>query len=71
MAIVVFGVFEQNVDDVTDGNGKNAIGFHELVEGNDSFRFVSDIDDDVGICDFQYSSLHHIALSEFAGTILI
>ena len=71
VAVVVFRVFQQDIDDIADGDGELPAGIDELSNGNNAFRLVSDIDDNVGAGDFQNSALHHFAFCEFAGAILI
>ena len=71
VAVAVFGVFEQNIDDIADLDGEVTAGIDKLRDGNDTFGLVADIDDDVGVGDFQNGALHDFAFCEFAGTILI
>ena len=71
MTVAVFRVFEQDIDDVADRDREMAAGIDELSDGNDAFRLVADIDDHVGVGDFQNGALHDFAFCEFPGTILI
>ena len=71
MAFPIIGVFEQNIDDFTNLYRYVSIGIDELRNGYDTFRLVSDIDNDIRIGDLQNRTLHHFAFGEFPGTILI
>ena len=71
MAVTVFGVFEQDIDNITDSDREMAAGIDKLSYRNDAFGLVADIDDDVGIRDLQNRALHDFAFCEFSGTILV
>ncbi len=71
MPVVILRVLQQDVDHVSDGNGELSTGIQELCDGNDTFRLVADIDDNVGTRDFQNGALHHLAFCEPPGAVLI
>ena len=71
VAFHVFGVLEQDIDDITNLYRDVSVRIDELRNGNDAFRFVSDVDNDIRIGDLQNRALHDLAFCEFTGTILI
>ena len=71
MPFHIFGIFEQHVDDVADLYRQLPIRIDELRNRNDTFGFISDIDDHIGIRDLQNHALHYFAFREFAGAILV
>src|SRR6185503_19941992 len=57
-AVVIFGVFQQDIDDVAYGNRQMTVWIDELVLGDDAFRLVANVDDNVRVRDFQDGTLH-------------
>ena len=70
MAIDIFRVFQQHIDNVADFNS-DTVAILELRHRDDSFRFVPNIDNDIGVRDLQYRPLHHFAFCEFTGAVLV
>ena len=61
MAFTIFGALEQHVDHVACLHGDLAVLVEELVDGDEAFGLVADVDDDLG-----FGDLEHRALDDFA-----
>ena len=71
MPFHIFGIFEEHIDDIADFYSEPATGIDELSYWNDSFGFIPNVDDHIGIRYLQNHTLHHFAFGEFSGTILV
>ena len=67
-AVLVLLGFDQDVDGITGGRRDIAFGIDELVKRDDSFGFVSDVDDDGVFADFQDRPGDDVALAELVCT---
>ncbi len=71
VAIAIFGIFEQNIDEIPDFDRHLTGHIDELCDRNNAFRLVADIDNNIRIGDFQNRALHDFAFCEFPGAILV
>src|SRR6185503_18559947 len=71
VAFAVFGTFEQDVDDVAGLNRDFAALVEELVDRDDAFGFVTDVDDDFGGSDFENRSLDDFAFRDVAEAVIV
>ena len=71
VAFAVFGPLEQHVDDVAGLNRDLAVLVEELVDRDDAFGFVADVDDDFGGGDFENRSLDDFAFRDIAEAVIV
>jgi hypothetical protein len=71
VAFAVFGPLEQDVDDVAGLNRDLAVLVEELVDRDDAFGFVADVDDDFGGRDFENRSLDDFAFRDIAEAVIV
>src|SRR4030095_480493 len=71
VAVAIFRVFEQNIDNVADFDRQMASGIDELGDRDDPFRFVANVYDDIRIGELQHGTLHHFAFCELPGNVLV
>ena len=71
VAFAVFGALEQHVDDVAGLDGDLAGLVDELVDGDDAFGLVADVDDDFGRGDFQDGALDDFAFRDVAEAAIV
>src|SRR5262249_29451144 len=71
VAFAVLGALEQHVDDVAGLHGDLAGLVHELVDGDDPFGLVADVDDDFGRRHFEHRPLHDLAFRDVAEAVIV
>ena len=71
VAVAVFGALEQDVDDVAGLHGDLAGLVDELVDGDDAFGLVADVDDDFGRGDFQNGALDDFTFRDVAEAVIV
>ena len=71
VAVAVLGAFQQHVHDVAGLNGDLAVLVQELLDPDDAFRLVPDVDDDLGIGDLQDRALDHLAFGDVAEAAVV
>ena len=71
VAVTIFGIFEQDIDDIADFDRHMPTRIDELRDWNNTFRFISNVYDNVSIGDLQNRALHHFAFFEFPGAVLV
>ena len=64
VAFAIFGPLEQHVDDVARLDGDFAVLVEELVDRDDAFGFVADVDDDFGGGDLENRALDDLAFRD-------
>ena len=64
VAFAVFGPLEQHVDDVAGLDGDLAVLVEELVDRDDAFGLVADVDDDFGRGDLENRALDDLAFRD-------
>ena len=71
VAFAVFGPLEQHVDDVAGLNRDLAVLVEELVDRDDAFGFVTDVDDHFGGRDLENRSLDDFAFRDIAEAVIV
>src|SRR5262245_22572239 len=71
VTFTVLGALEQDVDGVAGLDGHLAGLIHELVDGNDAFRLVADVDNHFGWRDFENGALHDLAFRDVAEAAIV
>ena len=71
VAFTVLGALEQHVDDVAGLDGDLAGFVDELVDGDDAFGLVADVDDHFGRGDFQDGALDDLAFRDVAEAVIV
>ena len=71
VAVAVLGALEQDVDDVARLHGDLAGLVDELVDGDDAFGLVADVDDDFGRRDFQDGALDDFTFRDVAEAAIV
>ena len=71
VAVAIFGALEQHVDGVAGLHGHFAALVEELIDADDAFRFVADVDDDFRGGDFEDRALHHLAFRDVAEAVIV
>ena len=71
VAVAIFGALEQDVDDVAGLHGDLSGFVDELVDGDDAFGLVSDVDDDFGRGDFQDGALDDFTFRDVAEAVIV
>src|SRR6185503_13136896 len=71
VAFAIFGPLEQHVDDVAGLNGDFAGLVEELVDRDDAFGFVADVNDDFGGSDFENRSLDDFTFRDIAEAVIV
>ncbi len=71
VAVAVFGALEQDIDDVPGLHGNLAGLIDELVDGDDAFRLVADVDDDFRRGYFEDGALDDFAFRDIAEAAIV
>ena len=71
VAFAVFGALEQHVDGVAGLHGNLPGLVDELVDGNDAFGLVADVDDDFGRGDFEDGALDDLTFRDVAEAVIV
>ena len=71
VAVAVLGALQQHVHDVAGLNGDLAVLVQELLDPDDAFRLVPDVDDDLGLGDLQDRALDHLAFRDVAEAAVV
>ena len=71
VAVAVFGALEQHVDRVARLDGDLAALVEELIDADDAFGLVADVDDHFGGGDFEHRALHHLAFRDVAEAVIV
>ena len=71
VAFAVFGALEQHVDDVAGLHGDLAGLVDELVDGDDAFGLVADVDDDFRRRHFEDGALDDLAFRDVAEAVIV
>src|SRR5262245_47292390 len=71
VTVAVFGALEQHVNGVAGLHGNLARLIHELVNGDDAFGLVANVDDDFGWRNFQDGALHDLAFRDVAEAVIV
>ena len=71
VAFTILGALEQHVDGVAGLHGHVARFVEELVNLDETFRLVADVDDDGGFGDLEHRALHHFAFRHVAEAVVV
>ena len=71
VAFPILGALEQHVDDIAGLHRHLARLVDELVDGDDAFRLVADVDDDLRWGDFEDGTLHDLAFRDVAEAAIV
>ena len=71
VAVAVFGLLEQHVDDVAGLHGDLPVLVEELLDRDDALGLESDIDHHFGVGDLQHRSLDDLAFRDVAEAVIV
>ena len=71
VAVAIFGLLEQHVDDVAGLHGDLPVLVEELVDRDDAFGLEPDVDDHFGLGDLQHCSLDDLAFRDVAEAVIV
>ena len=71
VAFAIFGALEQHVDDVAGLDGDLAVLVEELVDRDDAFGLVADVDDDFGVGDLEDRALDDFAFRDVSEAVIV
>ena len=71
VAFTILGALEQHVDDVAGLHGDLAGFVEELVDGDDAFGLVADVDDDFAVGDFENRALDDFAFRYIPEAVIV
>ena len=71
VAFAVFGALEQHVDHVARLHGDLAVLVEELVNLDETFGLVADVDDDRGVGDLEHRALDDLAFRHVAEAVVV
>ena len=71
VAVAVLGALQQHVHDVAGLNGDLAVLVQELLDPDDAFRLVPDVDDHLGVGDLEHRALDDLAFRDVAEAAIV
>src|SRR5688572_15839268 len=71
VAVAIFRALEQHVDRVARLHGHFAALVEELIDADDAFGLVADVDDDFRRSNFEDRALHHLAFRDVAEAVIV